>query len=298
MRVIIIGEQTFDNYDKLKSVCDEILKSRSNIEIVAATQKGAGALGLRYAKEKGYLAKVFKVDFAEFGPQSIAMCYKQMVNYADALIIFWSGELYTLGLIIKWAKEKGIQVHESRHKPLKQQMKEAKAAAKAAAASATPMPKTPASQHSKDRYIAAHRRHQNANTPSVVRDHGYVSTKMPDTTTANGLTQFIVNFLNWSGHRATRINVQGRLMEKNEKQPSGAVIATKKWIKSSTAKGTADIDSTINGRSCKWEIKVGRDQPRPEQITEQQKQRSAGGIYEFIHTPEEFLEWCDRLAGW
>jgi hypothetical protein len=297
MRVIITGEQTFDNYDKLKSVCDEILKSRSNIEIVAATQKGAGVMGLKYAKERNYPAKVFKPDFAEFGPASINICYKQMVNYADALIIFWSGELYSLGVIIKQAKTKGIPVHEIRIQSAKERLKAEKAATKLLKTSTPAVIKTPASQQAKDRYIAAHRRHQNTNTPMCVRDHGYLSTKLPDTTTANGLTQFIVNFLNWSGHRATRINVQGRLMEKNEKQASGVVIATKKWIKSSTAKGTADIDSTINGRSCKWEIKVGRDQPRPEQITEQQKQRAAGGIYEFIHTPEEFLEWYDRLAG-
>ena len=44
-----------------------------------------------------------------------------------------------------------------------------------------------------------------------------------------------------------------------------------------------------------WEVKVGRDRPRPEQLAEQAKERAAGGMYEFISTPEQFFAIFDTL---
>ena len=43
------------------------------------------------------------------------------------------------------------------------------------------------------------------------------------------------------------------------------------------------------------EIKTGKDKPRPEQLAEQQRERQAGGIYEFVHSPEEFFAIFDTL---
>jgi hypothetical protein len=45
------------------------------------------------------------------------------------------------------------------------------------------------------------------------------------------------------------------------------------------------------------EIKVGRDKPRPDQLTEQIRERKAGGIYEFIGTPEQFFELYDKIVS-
>jgi hypothetical protein len=45
------------------------------------------------------------------------------------------------------------------------------------------------------------------------------------------------------------------------------------------------------------EIKVGKDKPRPEQLAEQQRERQAGGIYEFVHTPEEFFIIFDQITS-
>jgi hypothetical protein len=68
-----------------------------------------------------------------------------------------------------------------------------------------------------------------------------------------------------------------------------------KFIPSATRKGTADISATIKGRSVMIEIKTGKDKPRPEQLAEQQRERQAGGIYEFISTPEQFFTLFDKL---
>jgi hypothetical protein len=37
------------------------------------------------------------------------------------------------------------------------------------------------------------------------------------------------------------------------------------------------------------EIKVGKDKPSPEQLKEQAKERAAGGMYEFVNSPDDFL---------
>lgn len=147
------------------------------------------------------------------------------------------------------------------------------------------------------RYQQAHEEHFKEHYPLAYKEGHYFKPDMPKINTANGLTKYICNFINWSGYFATRINVQGRLVDGVEKTDSGALIGKKKWIKSSTAKGTADISATIKGKSVQLEIKVGSDKPRPAQIEMQQKIRKAGGIYEFISTPDEFILLFDNIVN-
>lgn len=149
----------------------------------------------------------------------------------------------------------------------------------------------------KQRYQSAHEQWFKIKYPNAYKDGYYLEPKMPKIDSANGLTTFICNFLSWMEHRATRINVMGRLVDGVEKQPSGAKIGVKKWLPSSTRKGTADISATIKGRSVMLEIKVGKDKPRPDQLAEQIRERKAGGIYEFISTPEEFFELYDKILS-
>jgi hypothetical protein len=149
----------------------------------------------------------------------------------------------------------------------------------------------------KERYQKAHEEYFKIKYPNAYKDGYYLDPKLPKVDSANGLTSFICNYLSWLDHRATRINVSGRLVDGVEKQPSGAKVGVKKWIPSSTRKGSADISSTINGRSVMIEIKVGKDKPRPDQLTEQIRERRAGGIYEFIRTPEEFFSLYDYIVS-
>ena len=134
----------------------------------------------------------------------------------------------------------------------------------------------------KQRYSAAHKIWFAQNYPTAFKDGFYAEPKMPIVTKANGLTTFICNYLNWLGHRATRINVSGRKVGD-------------KWIRSSTRRGSADISATIKGKSVMIEIKIGRDKPSPEQLAEQIKERKAGGIYEFCSSVDEFFINYDSL---
>lgn len=145
------------------------------------------------------------------------------------------------------------------------------------------------------RYLEAHRLWFMQQYPQTFKDGHYCPPKMPDVTKSNGLTTFIINYITWIGYRATRINTMGRLVSEPQRQASGISLMTKKYIKSSTRKGTADVSSTIRGRSVMFEIKTGKDRPSEYQLAEQARERKAGGIYEFISTPEQFLQIIDSL---
>jgi hypothetical protein len=134
------------------------------------------------------------------------------------------------------------------------------------------------------RYNTAHYNYTLERTPNVVKDGFYTGPTTPVVTKSNGLTTFIINFLNWAGYRATRINTMGR-------QING------KFIPSATRKGTADISATVKGKSVMIEIKVGKDKASQYQLDEQQRERQAGGIYEFISTPEQFFTLFDSIVN-
>ena len=151
----------------------------------------------------------------------------------------------------------------------------------------------------KDRYQIAHEEWFKIKYPNAYKDGFYLEPKLPKINESNGLTTFICNYLSWRDHRATRINVSGRLVEGKEKQASGVTLGVKKWIKSSTRKGTADISSTIkiNGIGCSvmWEIKIGLDKPSEFQLKEKQLEEKAGGRYFFVKTVYDFFIYYDSL---
>lgn len=153
--------------------------------------------------------------------------------------------------------------------------------------------KLPVPAHVKQRFYQAHEQDFAIKYPQAYAAGHYFQAAFPDTYTANGLTQAVVKFLQWNGHRATRISSSGRIIKAPERQASGTVIQTAKYIPGQTRKGTADISATIKGRSVMLEIKVGNDRPSEYQIREQQIERKAGGVYEFIHNFEEFILWYD-----
>ena len=136
----------------------------------------------------------------------------------------------------------------------------------------------------KQRYEAAYQADYRRKYPAAFAAQGYIKTTYPDTSKSNGLTMAIIKFLLWSGHNADRTGTQGRMIR---------VKGEYKRIPSANRKGTADISATIKGRACKFEIKVGADKPSPEQLREQELERSAGGQYEIIHNMGEFFLWYD-----
>ena len=136
------------------------------------------------------------------------------------------------------------------------------------------------------RYKNAHNEWVKQQSPEYYQAAGGDTMRVsyPCVTKSGGLTTAICKYLEWSGHRATRVNTAGR-------------IVAGRYITSTTRKGTADISATIKGRAIMLEIKVGKDRPSEYQLAEQQRERNAGGIYEFIHSIDEFFNFYDELLS-
>jgi hypothetical protein len=104
------------------------------------------------------------------------------------------------------------------------------------------------------------------------------------TSTANGLTKAVVDFLNYSGHFATRINNQGTWVSDKFKKGGGF------YRPSTQVKGIADIDALIKGYKVAIEIKIGADRQSEAQKDYQSKIERAGGYYWIVKDFDSFFE--------
>lgn len=116
--------------------------------------------------------------------------------------------------------------------------------------------------------------------------------------TANGLTKCIIRFVRLSGGQAERISVEGRVID-SRKSVTDVIgrrrtIGSVKRIPSSAQKGSADLSATIQGKSVKIEIKIGRDQQSLDQREYQRQVEAAGGIYIIVRN---FQQAYDRIRG-
>ena len=115
--------------------------------------------------------------------------------------------------------------------------------------------------------------------------------------TANGLTKCIVDFLNFSGHVASRINNMGTWRGDKAHVNGGF------YTRSNQMKGIADIDSTINvkitgipvGLSVKWEVKIGKDRQSEAQKEYERKIKESGGHYYIVKNFDDFYRHYNEL---
>lgn len=130
--------------------------------------------------------------------------------------------------------------------------------------------------------------------PGLPESH-YTSTRVYSDKTANELTKCIIDWLRLNGHQAERINCTGRLIDNRRTYAdvTGRIrtIGTKKWIKTSGQRGTADISATIAGKSVKIEVKICSDRQRPEQKEYQRQIEQAGGVYLIVKDFQSFYKW-------
>jgi hypothetical protein len=110
MNIIIAGSRNFNDYNLLKSSCDNLLTQFTNIEIVSGTARGADKLGERYAREKGYDIKQFPANWDKFGKSAGYIRNDEMAQYADMLIAFWDGTSKGTKHMIDLANKRGIKV--------------------------------------------------------------------------------------------------------------------------------------------------------------------------------------------
>ena len=149
----------------------------------------------------------------------------------------------------------------------------------------------------KQRYHDAHKINCQREYPNAYRNGHYPALKskdLPDVTKHGGLITFMVNMIRWHGGNAMPLNNATRVSDKIVTDESGAKFTEKRYIKSSR-KGVADVQGTVRGKKLQLDAKVGRDVPSTFQLNEQRRERKAGGIYEFIHGPDEFFHVFDPL---
>lgn len=126
----------------------------------------------------------------------------------------------------------------------------------------------------------------------------YIPTNRYTDKNANGLTKAVIRFLVLHNHQAERISTTGRVID--DRKPvtnvlgQNGLIGSTKYIPGTGTKGSADVSSTIFGRSVKWEVKM-KDKQSLAQVKYQQDIERAGGKYFVIHNWEEFYNYYIQL---
>lgn len=93
---LIVGSRTFMDYELLKRKCDHLLQNQKDILIVSGGAKGADFLAEKYAKEKGYVLKVFRADWDKNGKAAGYIRNEEMHKFIATfekrgVIAFWDG---------------------------------------------------------------------------------------------------------------------------------------------------------------------------------------------------------------
>jgi len=129
--------------------------------------------------------------------------------------------------------------------------------------------------------------------PSI--EPAYLAPMVYNDNTANGLTRCIIDHLRLNNHQAERISNTGRTIDNSSSfvDVCGRVriIGSTCWIPGTGTNGTADISATINGKSVKIEVKIGKDRQSEAQKVYQHTVEKAGGVYVIAKDFESYLLW-------
>ena len=119
--------------------------------------------------------------------------------------------------------------------------------------------------------------------------------------TANGLTRCIIDYLHYKGWQAERINTTG--IPHDTRQQARDILGRTRtigsltWRPSGSTIGSADISATINGRSVKIEVKIGKDRQSAAQRQYQAAIEQAGGLYYIARNFTTFVAWYHQNFG-
>lgn len=154
-------------------------------------------------------------------------------------------------------------------------------------------------KENKKRFEQLYLKNKLENYPSFIGRENCIPSADTKENGANSLTRLVINFLEFNGCQAERINSSGRYID-GSKQVTDCIgrkrtIGTGKYIKSTTTNGTADISATIKGRSIKIEIKWQKDRQSDDQKKYQQSIEKSGGIYIIVKTFDDFVDWFDSI---
>ena len=107
MRLAVIGSKDFHDYQKLKSVLDEISGITT---IVSGAAPGTDKMAARYASERHFELSEFPPDYAKNGEEAKHIRDRQIVENSDRLIAFWDGKCAGTQYTINYAQKLGLSV--------------------------------------------------------------------------------------------------------------------------------------------------------------------------------------------
>jgi predicted Rossmann fold nucleotide-binding protein DprA/Smf involved in DNA uptake len=128
IKVLIAGGRFFNDYELLKSKCDEILADiLDRITVVSGHARGADELGEDYADEKGYEIDTHPAKWDDLNAEPCVIGYnkygklynklagfnrnKEMMSIADIVICFWDGKSKGTKDTINLAKKTGKELY-------------------------------------------------------------------------------------------------------------------------------------------------------------------------------------------
>ncbi len=112
-RVIIAGTRSFNDYELLRTSCNNLLSEKQRthtIVVISGTARGADQMGERYARERGFQLRRFPADWEQHGKSAGHIRNAKMADNADALIAFWDGESNGTKNMIDNARRKGLAI--------------------------------------------------------------------------------------------------------------------------------------------------------------------------------------------
>ena len=100
MKIAIVGSRnvTVNNIEKYISGCDEI---------VSGGAAGVDTCAAEYARKNGLKLTEFLPQYERYGRAAPIIRNKQIVEYADKIIVFWNGTSKGTLSVIKYAEKTG-----------------------------------------------------------------------------------------------------------------------------------------------------------------------------------------------
>lgn len=315
-KLLIATTGGFTDYELMAGKLDTLLVARHpEVEVVIGFSLAGDQIGRQYAGQHGYPVHVVAGGFLRMD---------DMVSYSDGAAIAWDGVSKGTGALIervraagkpckvvrfeavkvprKTAEPKGVGGGRSKlsHRPASHPrgsvvidgevlIPETKKKAKPKKSTA------PIDPSWRKKFQTAHEQWFAKEYPSAHRDGHYNEPNYPDPRTTNGITSIVINVLKWYGHYSNRQNVMGRQIGGITKTASGAKIDDRKWIKSSTRKGSSDVMAAIAGKMICIEIKnaITKDTIKKDQDKERKRVEQSGALYVVITSVTGFFAWYE-----
>ena len=101
MKLAIVGSRNLTSVKLSEYVPEEVS------EIVSEGSAGIDACAATYAKEKGLRITEFLPQYKKYGRAAPILRNKQIVDYADAVLIFWDGCSKGTLSVIEYARKIG-----------------------------------------------------------------------------------------------------------------------------------------------------------------------------------------------